>query len=51
MTIFDIRVDHEPPFLVMECVAGGSLLGVPQARGPLPPRQAVGCTLDILEGL
>jgi len=51
VTIYDIQVDHAPPFLVIEFVPGGNLEEVVRARGPLPPRQAMVCTRGILEAL
>jgi serine/threonine-protein kinase len=47
VTVYDVGEDDGRPYLVMECVDGGTLDG----RGPLPPDEAVALALQAAHGL
>ena len=48
--ILDIRLEHDPPFIVMDYIDGGSLKDL-LAAGPLPPRRAVELLVQVAEAL
>ncbi|MHB8951425.1 MAG: protein kinase domain-containing protein [Pirellulaceae bacterium] len=48
--ILDIRLEHNPPFIVMDYIDGGSLKDL-LAAGSLPPRRAVELLLQVAEAL
>jgi hypothetical protein len=50
VTIHDFGTDGSMPYLVTELLEGESLADV-VARGPVPARRAVNCSLQILRGL
>lgn len=43
--------EHGRPYIVMELMPGTTLKDLVQDRGPLPPQEAVGKILDVIEGL
>jgi serine/threonine-protein kinase len=47
VTVYDVGEDKGRPYLVMECVDGGTLDG----RGPVPPDEAVALALQAAHGL
>jgi tRNA A-37 threonylcarbamoyl transferase component Bud32 len=49
--VHEVLLDEQPPTLVLEYVAGGSLEDLLRAQGPLPPARAVALGLDVLAGL
>jgi len=48
--VYDMDVEHDPPYIVMEYVGGGDLRKLLE-RGPLPVERAVQIMLDVLEAL
>jgi len=48
--VYDMDVEHDPPYIVMEYVEGGDLRKL-LGRGPLPVERAVQIMLDVLEAL
>jgi len=48
--VYDMDVEHDPPYIVMEYVEGGDLRQRLE-EGPLPVERAVQITLDVLEAL
>lgn len=49
--VLDIEPDQRLPYLVMELVPGGSLQEWALRHGPMPPRLAAECGIQICEGL
>src|SRR5437868_5875589 len=50
MAIYDVGLDHHPPYIVAEFVPGESLRGL-IARGPVAPRKAVDIGAQMAAGL
>lgn len=48
--ILDVQLEHQPPFVVMDYIEGGSLKDL-LAAGPLPPERAVELLIPIAEAL
>ncbi len=51
VTVHDVGVADGLPFIVMEYVEGGSLLGWVERNGPMPPRLAARAMSEALAGL
>lgn len=51
--VFVLTVDEEvgQPYIVMELMPGKTLKDLVTEQGPLPPEQAIGKILDVIEGL
>jgi hypothetical protein len=51
--VFVLAADEEAgrPYIVMELMPGVTLADFVEKNGPLSPREAVGCILDVIEGL
>ncbi len=49
--IHDVAADHQPPYLVMAFVSGGSLQERIEEHGPLPLVDALRIAVQIAEGL
>ena len=49
--VFDVDVEHDPPFLVMEYVDGISLQAAVAARGAFSPEEAAAVGLEVARGL
>ena len=49
--VFDVVLDSDLPFIVMELVPGGSLAQWVERHGPMPPRLAVKCILQTAAAL
>ncbi len=49
--VYDVGIDGDRVYIVMELVSGGSLLDRVKQHGALPPRMAVRATLDMLRAL
>ncbi|MDP3629207.1 MAG: HDOD domain-containing protein [Hydrogenophaga sp.] len=49
--VFEADVQEQQPYLVFEYVPGQTLAQVLQQRGALPPAEAVGLMIDVLEAL
>jgi uncharacterized RDD family membrane protein YckC len=51
--VFVLAVDEEAgrPYIVMERMPGATLADLVDRRGPLPPDEAIGKILDVIEGL
>jgi tRNA A-37 threonylcarbamoyl transferase component Bud32 len=51
--VFVLAADEEAgrPYIVMELMPGVTLADLVEKSGPLPPREAVGRILDVIEGL
>jgi hypothetical protein len=51
--VFVLAVDEEEgrPYIVMELMPGETLQTLVDRSGPLPPREAIGKILDVIEGL
>jgi Tol biopolymer transport system component len=50
MAIYDVGLDHHPPYIVSELVPGESLRAL-VGKGPVPPRKAVDIAAQIAAGL
>jgi serine/threonine protein kinase len=51
VTVYDAGEDDETPYIAMEYVPGGTLKDRLQRRGALPPRVAIGVTLEVANAL
>ncbi|MCB9603085.1 MAG: serine/threonine protein kinase [Sandaracinus sp.] len=51
VALYDLQLEHEPPFLVMELVEGETLDAVLAERGRLPWPEVVTLGVQLLEGL
>jgi len=51
ITIYGMRIVDEQIYMIMEYLAGGSLLDLISRQGKVPPAQAVELTIGICEGL
>lgn len=51
INIFDVGVDHDDHYFVMELIDGPNLKQVVRARGPLPVDEAVSIVAQALDGL
>jgi eukaryotic-like serine/threonine-protein kinase len=51
VTVYDAGEDDETPYIAMEYVPGGTLKNKLQERGALPPRVAIGITLEVANAL
>jgi serine/threonine protein kinase len=51
--VFVLSADEEEgrPYIVMELMPGETLQSLVQQAGPLPPREAIGKILDVIDGL
>ncbi len=49
--LFDARLDHVPPFIVMELARGGSAMDWVRRHGPMPAALAVDLAIAICAGL
>ena len=51
--VFVLAADEEDgrPYIVMELMPGETLQSLVERAGPLPPREAIGKILDVIEGL
>jgi serine/threonine protein kinase len=51
VTIYSVKLDHVPPFLVMEYVSGMSMASLIETQSPLAPARAVELMLQLLSAL
>jgi eukaryotic-like serine/threonine-protein kinase len=51
VSVYDAGEDDETPYIAMEYVPGGTLKNKLQERGALPPRVAIGITLEVANAL
>jgi serine/threonine protein kinase/formylglycine-generating enzyme required for sulfatase activity len=51
IAIYEVADEHQPPFLVMEYIAGISLQDRLDREGPLPPREVLRIGMQAAEGL
>src|SRR5215204_6517967 len=51
VTVYDAGEDDDTPYIAMEHVPGGTLKNKLQERGALPPRVAIGITLEVANAL
>jgi len=49
--VYDVGEDGDAAYIVMELLEGGCLVDWLEEHGPMPPRMAVACTIEIAEGL